>query len=287
VIDFAAFAGKNLTLAHTTIFADTDYVGSDKVMRFKVGKTVTDRSNNGPIPKKLVDIKFPTNPVVERTFNFVRNIGQPWTINGKPWSNPMSRVQMKPPLGTVEKYVLRGTGGWSHPVHLHLVDMQLLSRSIGNANQKPGRMYLEEYEKGALKDIALLGDNEQVTVLAKFVPYEGVYVSTRYIETVGRLTDHGRCSTATTWSMKMFRWYFPHRKSLGCCVLTHEMVPRWRHSTSQPCRTLVTEIELEVWKTRSMPDSKQSRILRQISNKSSRKCCPIMRRSTHTRIRHF
>ncbi|KAA8904787.1 Cupredoxin [Sphaerosporella brunnea] len=177
VIDFAPFVGKNLTLAHTTIFADTDYVGSDKVMQFNVGKVVTDWSNNGPIPKKLVELKLPKNsPVVERTFNFVRNIGQPWTINGKPWSDPMSRVQMKPPLGTVEKYNLRGTGGWSHPVHLHLVDMQLLSRTVGNPNQKAGRMYLEEYEKGALKDIALLGDNEQVTVLAKFVPYEGVYM---------------------------------------------------------------------------------------------------------------
>lgn len=48
---------------------------------------------------------------------------------------------------------------------------------VGNPNQKPGRKYLEEYEKGAIKDVALLGDNEMVTVLAKFVPYQGVYVS--------------------------------------------------------------------------------------------------------------
>ncbi|KAF8539880.1 Cupredoxin [Trichophaea hybrida] len=176
IVDFAGFARKNLTLAHQTVFADTNYIESDKVMQFRVGKTVTDRRNNSPLPRKLVDIRFLSNtPKVERTFNFVRNIGQPWTINGKPFSDPMNRVLANPPLGTIEKYLLRGTGGWSHPVHLHMVDLQLLSREVGNPNQKLGRKHLENYEQGAIKDIAVLGDNEAVQVLAKFVPYEGVY----------------------------------------------------------------------------------------------------------------
>lgn len=51
-----------------------------------------------------------------------------------------------------------------------------MSREVGNPNQKPGRTYLENYEKGAVKDIAVLGDNEAVQVLANFVPYEGVYI---------------------------------------------------------------------------------------------------------------
>lgn len=178
MIDFSAFAGKNLTLAHTTIWADTDYVGSDKVMQFTVGGAVSDQSNNGPLPAKLVDVKFPRDlPTVNKTFTFVRNIGQPWTINGKAFSDVMNRVVAKPQLGTVEKYIFRGAGGWSHPVHMHLVDLQLLARTPGNPNQKPGRTYLEEYEKGAVKDVAALGDNEALTVLAKFVPFQGVYVS--------------------------------------------------------------------------------------------------------------
>jgi len=45
-------------------------------MQFRVGKIITDQRNNLPLPKKLVDIGFlPNAPKVERTFNFVRNIG--------------------------------------------------------------------------------------------------------------------------------------------------------------------------------------------------------------------
>lgn len=67
-------------------------------------------------------------------------------------------------------------GHQTNIVCAHQVDIQLLSREVGNPNQKPGRNYLENYEKGAVKDIAVLGDNEAVQVLAKFVPYEGVYI---------------------------------------------------------------------------------------------------------------
>ena len=105
MVDFSSFKGKNLTLAHRNIFADTEYIGSDKVMQFNVKTVVTNRANNGPVPSKLVDIKFPQSvPTVERSFNFIRNIGQPWTINGLPWSNPISRVQVKPALGAIDDH---------------------------------------------------------------------------------------------------------------------------------------------------------------------------------------
>lgn len=177
MIDFSEFKGKTLTLAHTTLWVDTDHLGSDKVMQFRVSSTVTDNSNNGPLPAKLVNVQFPKDlPAVTQTFNFARNIGQPWTINGRPFSDVSNRIIAKPQLGTIEKYILRGNGGWSHPIHMHLVDFQLLSRSYGNPNQAPGRTYLEEYEKGAIKDVAVLGENEALTVLAKYVPFDGVYV---------------------------------------------------------------------------------------------------------------
>lgn len=75
-MDFAQFGGKTLTLTQTTIFADEDYAGNSKVMQFRVGTAVTDRRNNSPLPKKLVDLDFPSEPPkTQRNFNFVRNIG--------------------------------------------------------------------------------------------------------------------------------------------------------------------------------------------------------------------
>jgi bilirubin oxidase len=54
--------------------------------------------------------------------------------------------------------------------------MKLISRRKDNPNNPEGRDYLEEYEKDSIKDVVLLGSNEVVEVLAKFVPYPGVYV---------------------------------------------------------------------------------------------------------------
>jgi FtsP/CotA-like multicopper oxidase with cupredoxin domain len=54
-------------------------------------------------------------------------------------------------------------------VHIHLVDFQILSRSRG----KRGVL---SYEKEALKDVVLLGENEKVQVIARYAPWDGVYM---------------------------------------------------------------------------------------------------------------
>lgn len=148
-------------------------------MQFRVGNTVSDNTGNGAIPGTLVDLKLPidTASLEERTFSFTRFIGTGWVINGVSFEDPLNRILANPPLGTIEKWILRGAGGWSHPVHAHLIDFVLVDRKEGNLNQQRGRLYLEEYEKNTLKDVAAVGENEQVTVLAKFTPWPGVYVN--------------------------------------------------------------------------------------------------------------
>lgn len=83
------------------------------------------------------------------------------------------------------------SGHWSHPVgrahedsqknislistnnelkiHIHMVDFQIISRSNG-------RNIVEPYEKLALKDVAVLGPNEAVTVAVTFAPFAGLYM---------------------------------------------------------------------------------------------------------------
>ena len=93
-----------------------------------------------------------------------------WTINGVTFADVNSRILAKPPRGKVELWQLENSsGGWSHPVHIHLVDFQIVKRTDG---KRP----VLEYEKVALKDVVLLGVNEKVQVLAKYAPWDGVYM---------------------------------------------------------------------------------------------------------------
>lgn len=50
-----------------------------------------------------------------------------------------------------------------------MVDFQILSRTNG-------RNVVEPYEKVALKDVAVLGPNESVTIAVTFVPFAGLYM---------------------------------------------------------------------------------------------------------------
>lgn len=115
MVDFGSAAGKNITVGQSTLFADFDYEGSDRMMQFRVGSTVTSEAGNGPLPLILTEIPTPQTPSsATKTFTFSRRIGAPWTINGQSWGNPMSRVLENPKLGTVETWILKGAGGWSH-----------------------------------------------------------------------------------------------------------------------------------------------------------------------------
>ena len=58
------------------------------------------------------------------------------------------------------------TGGWVHPVHVHLVDFQILDR---NGQAPPA------YQRG-WKDVVLVGELETVRVAARFGPLEGKYM---------------------------------------------------------------------------------------------------------------
>ncbi|CUS08786.1 unnamed protein product [Tuber aestivum] len=176
VIDFSDVAGQNVTMFHADCFVDTAYIGSDKIMQFRVGTTVSSQVGNGPLPATLVSLDLPTDHVtIDQTFAFGRTNGQ-WTINGQTFSDAANRILRNVPRGTTEKWQLTGGNGWSHPVHIHLVDFKIVSRAKTNQNLTTGRNGVTPYEAAALKDVAVLGNNEVVTVLAKYAPWDGVYM---------------------------------------------------------------------------------------------------------------
>ncbi|KAL0636923.1 hypothetical protein Q9L58_004145 [Maublancomyces gigas] len=176
VVDFAGCAGQNLTMKQTNAFADTEYDGYDKIMQFRVGNIVSDETGNGPLPATLVSLDLPEDkPGFDKNFVFGVSGGQ-WTINKVAFSDIENRILRNVPRGTTEKWRLESGTGWSHPVHIHLVDFQIVSREKNDTSKSKGRDFVTPYEAAALKDVVVLGENEAVTVLAKYAPWDGVYM---------------------------------------------------------------------------------------------------------------
>lgn len=173
VVDFSPYKNSNVTLRSNKNVADnTPYLNTDKVMRFVVGDSAPNQDNNGDLPAKLRDVPFPpAHATVEHQFEFQRTGGE-WKVNGVSWADgPEKRILAKPQRGAVENWSLKnGAGGWTHPVHIHLIDFQIVSRTGGS------RGGVQPYEKVALKDVVWLNTNEQVIVIARYAPWDGFYM---------------------------------------------------------------------------------------------------------------
>ncbi|PNP51031.1 hypothetical protein THARTR1_08259 [Trichoderma harzianum] len=171
IVDFSGFENRNLTLMNQrNVFDSQDFSETNLVMQFNVGSTVSSNANNNSPPSSLISIDPPpTGTLVHRTFKFDKSDDE-WVINGVPFSDVKNRVLAAPQSGASEVWVLENHNPyWSHPIHVHLVDFQLISRS-------GGRNTVEPYEKAALKDIAVLGPGETVTIAVSFAPFSGVYM---------------------------------------------------------------------------------------------------------------
>jgi FtsP/CotA-like multicopper oxidase with cupredoxin domain len=157
VVDFSPFAGKNLTLANAAGISEmVDYAATDKVMRFAVGRSVSDSSNNGAVPSTLRRVPYPPKTDrVDKDFEFKRD-GDEWKINGVGFADVANRILARPARGSVEVWNLRNSGdAATHPVHIHLIDFQILSRTGGRNKVLP-------YEAAGLKDVVYLAAGEYV-----------------------------------------------------------------------------------------------------------------------------
>ncbi|KAF2721831.1 bilirubin oxidase [Polychaeton citri CBS 116435] len=172
VIDFSAYKGQKIVLGNQMSQAQVqEYANTNKVMQFNVGTTVSDNTNNGNVPGVLNgNIAWPASrDTVDHVFNFQMGGDATWTINGVSFEDVNNRVLARPPQGTVELWELRHTGGPAvHPVHVHLVNLQIVSRTGGRS--------LQPYETAGLKDIVYLEPGEVVRVRAFYGPWNGVYM---------------------------------------------------------------------------------------------------------------
>ncbi len=167
VIDFAKYKpGTLIQLLNNSPKNNRDDTNTNRIMQFRVvsGSFPTADDN-------LPSVLNPNNPVMaleesqavnRRRFRFERKNSQ-WTINGKTWKDVEDsgyRYTVAQPLkDSVEVWTLENSsGGWFHPVHIHLVDFKILDR-----NGRPPH----PWERGP-KDVAYVGENETVRVLVRF-----------------------------------------------------------------------------------------------------------------------
>ena len=175
VIDFSKYrVGQRVMLNNLGVKNSEDFDWTGQVMAFDVASEPTSLENNTvPAVLSTSDPLMGISPAqAKRTrhLRFERQHGH-WVINGQTWADVQASgfrdVLANPALGDVEIWEVENkSGGWFHPVHIHLVDFRILSRNGG-----PPR----PHELG-VKDTADLGENETLRLLVRFGPHEGKYM---------------------------------------------------------------------------------------------------------------
>ncbi len=117
---------------------------------------------NGPMSTTSSTVVPLSNPVVTRYFSF-DGMNK---INGNVYD--MTRIDWTVPFGQTEKWVFTTNGNAPHPVHVHGVPFQVISRTGGRGQLYPWEM--------GWKDTVLLENNETVEVLIRFDAFTGKYL---------------------------------------------------------------------------------------------------------------
>ena len=172
LIDFRNMVGKQVYLNNLSNPNNRDFDNTNKIMRFdvvadnEIGNDTPGSSTLTSIPDLLVQSDVmnlkQTSGMKVRTIRVERSNGL-WTLNGQTWDDVINSgfksVLANPNLGDTEVWDIQNkSGGWFHPVHIHLVDFQILNRN-GKAPFA--------YEKGP-KDVVYIGENETVRLIMKF-----------------------------------------------------------------------------------------------------------------------
>jgi len=138
----------------------------DLILQFRVsGTAVTDDSVDPATNPTFYQLpSTAATPRIVRTFKFDRLNGQ-WSINGQFMDCNQFRFAVQ--QNSVEHWLLTNlTGDWTHPVHIHLEEHQIMNRNrvAPNVPTDLGR-----------KDVTQLHPNERVELFFRFRDWLGKY----------------------------------------------------------------------------------------------------------------
>ena len=179
LIDFRPYSpGQRVELRNLSNENNRDFDDTDKIMAFDVTDEPFDKSDPtwDRIPTTLASsaaMSLRRDQSMRRRHMRLKksDITNIWSINERTWADVVAsgftEVFANPGLNDVETWTIENSsGGWFHPIHIHLVDFQILSRN--------GRAPFP-YELGP-KDTVYLGEDETVEVLMRFGPHRGKYM---------------------------------------------------------------------------------------------------------------
>ena len=186
VIDFRAFAGKTIYLENrlnqlngmgpVNLGQCTDALGNpvptmlpagqgNLLLQFRVSGTPVSDGSADPATQHFYQLpSTDAEPRITRTFRFDRLNGQ-WSINGQFMDCHTFRFHVQ--QNSVEHWILaNATGDWTHPIHIHLEEHQILSR-----NRMPPPLAVER----SRKDVTQLHPNERALLFFRFRDWLGKY----------------------------------------------------------------------------------------------------------------
>jgi spore coat protein A len=191
IVDFSNFAGKNITLTNNarTPFPDGDPINPNTtgiIMQFRV-KLPLKGKDNSKIPAVLSKIKKLEITNVKKVRNLTLDetrdqFGHILSLLTKTmWEKP---VKEKPIVGTKEIWQLINLTGDTHPIHLHLVQFQILQRrpfDVKLFNRTGKIRYTASPIKPApnehgWKDTVQAAPGQITRIIARFGPFTGRYV---------------------------------------------------------------------------------------------------------------
>ena len=180
LIDFRKYrVGQSIELKNLSNKNNVNFVNTNKIMRFQV---VADSGSNlgsiSAIPATLDDggsvnphqggiatmSLAPDMAKVKRQLKLEKANGV-WKINGTTWADVtasgFTKLFANPQPYDVEQWTItNSSGGWFHPLHIHLIDAKIIGRNTNGGNPFA-------WEKGP-KDVFYVGENESITMLMQF-----------------------------------------------------------------------------------------------------------------------
>src|SRR5215470_4443101 len=186
IIDFKALAGKTVYLENRLNQLNgmgpvnagqcTDALGNpqptilpagqgNRLLQFRVSGTLVNDGSADPTTQTFYSLPSTTvTPRIIRTFKFDRLNGQ-WSINGQFMDCQHFRFLVQ--QNSSEHWILaNATGDWTHPIHIHLEEHQILTR-----NRVPPTLAIER----SRKDVTQLHPNERVELFFRFRDWLGKY----------------------------------------------------------------------------------------------------------------
>ena len=160
LVDFRDYAaGTELVLQN-----ELGRHGTVAVMRFDVERG--GGAEEARVPARLRELGAPPAPAVDRRFELTlaTGTGIAWQMGGR--SFDMNRIDVRPRLGTSERWTFANSSTRLHPMHTHGFLFRVLERSSGA---------VPPAERG-WKDTVAVRPGESVTVQPYFAPYPGRYV---------------------------------------------------------------------------------------------------------------